>query len=59
MKIQTSIISAVQVIKVGMVKSRSLFETYDKILAYANPDSLGLDVDNALTRFVGRRRFAW
>ena len=31
---------------------RSLFETYDKILAYANPDSLGLDVDNALTRFA-------
>lgn len=31
---------------------RALFETYDKILAYANPDSLGLDVDNALTRFA-------
>ena len=31
---------------------RTLFETYEKILEYANPDSLGLDVDNALTRFA-------
>lgn len=31
---------------------KSLFESYDKVLAYANPDSLGLDVDNALTRFA-------
>lgn len=31
---------------------RSLFDTYAEILNYANPDSLGLDVDNALTRFA-------
>lgn len=31
---------------------KSLFETYSEILEYANPDSLGLDVDNALTRFA-------
>lgn len=31
---------------------KGLFETYSKILEYANPDSLGLDVDNALTRFA-------
>lgn len=31
---------------------RGLFEVYDKILDYANPDSLGLDPDNALTRFA-------
>ncbi len=31
---------------------RSLFEVYDRLLDYANPDSLGLDPDNALTRFA-------
>ncbi len=31
---------------------KRLFEVYDKLLKYSNPDRLGLDVDNALTRFA-------
>lgn len=31
---------------------RNLFEVYDRLLNYTSPDVLGLDVDNALTRFA-------
>lgn len=31
---------------------RGLLDTYAQIIEYANPDSLGLDPDNALTRFA-------